>query len=279
MPTRAEFLISMAAAAIDFSFPGRVAVVAQRLGENAPFVSYHADDVFPSASTIKLLIAVSVTQALERSGGDWSTTRTLTAADIVPASETFGTARTGSKATIAALLNAMISQSDNTAANVLARFIGLDALNYNAAQLGLPKTRMGRFFMDFKARAAGRDNYTSAADMARLATTIAADPALYQRTVGAMLGQEDRVMIPAAIKRPVMIANKTGTLPDVRHDVAIVGLASGLPYVVAILTGALRQAHGPSIPQDDRRWMAAAEARIRSIAADVDAQATAPAAR
>ena len=265
MINRPTFLTGLASSAlaaavpagIDFSFPGRLGVVTQRLNESAPAIAYHADDIFASASIIKLLIALAVTRRLAQTKTPWDDALALQAAQIVSSSETFETAKPGTKATYAALLSAMIAQSDNTAANVLADFIGLDALNYTAAQLGLPRTKMGRHFMDFDARKAGHENYTSAADMARLTRLIALDPVKYQRIIGAMLSQEDRELIPAAIVRSVMIADKTGTLPDVRHDVAIVGFASASPYVLAILSGGFQD-------------LKTAARGIRSIVAQID---------
>lgn len=265
MPTRPDFLAGLvastaAAATPKVPFSGRIAVVAQRLHDGAPFISRNSSERFASASVIKLLIAVAVTQKLAGDGIGWDKTLTLQKAQIVPASETFEKAQPGTKATFAALLMAMIAQSDNTAANVLADYVGFEQLNYQAAGLGMPQTRMGRHFMDFAARKAGHENYTSAADMARIAQLIAAEPVRYQRIVGAMMGQEDRLMIPAAVKRQVIVANKTGLLNDARHDVAIVGFDSSSPYVVAVLTG-------------DFASISAAEAAVRDAAAEVDAAA------
>lgn len=243
---------------IDFAFEGRVAVVAQRLGDDAPAIAYHGDEAFASASIIKLLIAVAVTQNLAQSSTSWNDSLVLGKAQIVPASETFEKAQPGSSATYAALLSAMIAQSDNTAANVLLDYVGFDNVNYLAAQLGLPQTKMARHFMDFAARKSGRENFTSASDMARLARLIASDAVKYQRIIGAMMSQEDRELIPASIERPVIVANKTGTLPDVRHDVAIVGFNSPSPYVLAILTSGFTN-------------MKTATTRIRAIAKQVDA--------
>jgi len=77
--------------------------------------------------------------------------------------------------------------------------------------------------------------------------------------MGAMMSREERVIVPASIQRPVIFANKTGTVPDGRHDVAIVGFNSSAPYVLAILSGGFSD-------------MKTAETRIRSIAAQIDAQ-------
>lgn len=264
--TRVEFIGSLLASSLgaalpstmDFTFAGRVAVVAQRLRDGAPIIAYHADDAFASASIIKLLIAVAVTQNLAQTDTNWSDLIQIQKQQIVAASETFEKVAPGTAVTYAALLSAMIAQSDNTAANVLLDRIGFENVNYLAAQVGLPQTKIARHFMDFAARKAGHENITCAADMARLTRLIASDPVKYQRIIGAMMSQEDRELIPASIERAVIIANKTGTLPDVRHDVAIVGFNSPAPYVLAILSSGFTD-------------MKTATTQIRNIAAQVDA--------
>jgi beta-lactamase class A len=267
--TRNEFINGLLAAssasaarihtpAIDFTFPGKIAVVAQRLTASAPAIAHNANLRFSSASVIKLLIAVAVTQKIARSDASWNAQLPLERAEIVGASESFGNAKPESHASYAALLSAMISQSDNTAANVLADDAGFGTIDALAANLGLTKTRLERHFMDFRARAAGRDNFTSASDMVRLTRFIASRPQKYDRILSAMLHQEDRDLIPAGIARRVAIANKTGELTDVRHDVAIVGEGSPSAYILAILTSGFSS-------------MAIATERIRAVARQVDA--------
>jgi beta-lactamase class A len=125
---------------------------------------------------------------------------------------------------------------------------------------------MRRHFMDFDARARGVDNTTSARDMGVLALGIAngrslgyagASAASCRRITRYMLAQEDRESIPAGIARDVKIANKTGELQDVRHDVAIVDLDGANPYVVALLSANLTH-------------RSAAFARLRELAANID---------
>ncbi|MDB5072433.1 MAG: Beta-lactamase enzyme family [Candidatus Eremiobacteraeota bacterium] len=51
----------------------------------------------------------------------------------------------------------------------------------------------------------------------------------------ALLAQTDRETIPSALRSRSHIANKTGELPGVRNDVAIVGYGDPDAYVVAVL--------------------------------------------
>ncbi len=140
----------------------------------------------------------------------------------------------------------MIEQSDNTAANVLADWVGFERVGLTADAAGLSQTEMRRHFMDFTARSAGIDNTTSARDMGLLLLGIARGSASSgfvgvsrdgcRKIVDLMLGQEDRETIPAGVTRTVSVANKTGELIGVRHDIAIVNVANANAYVVGLLS-------------------------------------------
>jgi beta-lactamase class A len=247
-------------------FPGTVAIFAQRLRDARPFLAYNDRFVLPSASVIKLVIAVAAAKAIDAHRLRWDELLEIRRTEIVGASESFGSAKPGQRATVRSLMRAMIAQSDNTAANVLADRLTFSGVNAVAVGDHLAQTRLRRHFMDFAARARGIDNTTSACDMGELLLRIArgarARLAVSRKgcreIVNVMLEQEDRATIPAAIHRNVRIANKTGVLPDVRNDVAIVDPYGGDAYVVALLS------HFE--PED----AGAAYARLRRIATEVD---------
>ncbi len=253
----AAFASPVTARAFDTDFPGDLAVYACRLDRMEPFVSYRPHEIFSSASVIKLLIAVGAMRRIDGASGLEQRLK-IAPDEIVGGSETFGTARPDQPATVRRLLTAMIQQSDNTAANVLLDWLGMPNLNALAAELDLEQTRFERHFMSFRARAAGLDNRTSAADMATLARAIALEPR-YRFVYELMLGQEDRETIPAGIARSVPIANKTGDLDGVRNDVAIVG----------------KPPHGYVLVLLSQGWptRAGAVARLRAIAGQIDALA------
>ncbi len=66
----------------------------------------------------------------------------------------------------------MISVSDNTAANLLIDRLGMDAVNGGFRELGLSGTVLGRKMLDFEAKKAGKDNFTTAGDMAVVLETL-----------------------------------------------------------------------------------------------------------
>lgn len=249
-------------------FPGTVAVYAQRSSDSAPFVSRDAHRAMPSASIIKLVILTGIVREIDRGALRWRSTLVIRAPEIVAGSERFGTAHAGQRATVKRLADAMIDQSDNTAGNVLADHLGFSGVNAVAISLQLHQTRMRRHFMDFAARARGIDNTTSAADIGALLLSIergargmparAASARGCRTMVRIMLRQEDRDVIPAGIERSVPIASKTGVLPGVRDDVAIVDPFGPHPYVVALLSEFLQVRE------------LGAYARLRSMARTVD---------
>ena len=255
--------------AATYVFHGTLGVYAIHLTAAAPFVQEHGNAVFSSASVIKLLIAVGTMRRLHRRGLSLDTLLRISRDDIVDASDSFGKAKPGSYAPVRALVTAMITQSDNTAANALLDWCGESTLNALAVELGLRATRFERRFMDFAARAAGFDNLTSPRDMAMLAKGIAlgvsagyggATASGCRFIYDAMLRQEDRETIPTGIARSVTIANKTGELERVRHDVAIVDLGQSDAYAVALLS---------------QNWTSRSSAvqALRAVAADVDRKA------
>jgi beta-lactamase class A len=264
----AAALVSTGIGLRGWSFPGTVAIFAQRSSDARPFLEYGDRLALPSASVIKLVIAAAVAREIDARRMRWDERLPIERREIVGASESFGDAVPGQRASMRRLVRAMIAQSDNTAANVLADRVSFADVNGVAASLGLEQTRLRRHFMDFAARARGIDNTTSARDMGRLLIGIVrgargmpvpvTSESGCRAILAAMLAQEDRATIPAGIRRNVRIANKTGVLPDVRNDVAIVDPYGKAPYVVALLS------HFK--PSDAN----AAYARLRLMAAEVD---------
>jgi beta-lactamase class A len=269
--TASTALRAIAAPSLDFTFPGNLGAFAQYLNQSLPFVEYHDKAIFSSASVIKLLIAVGTMRRVEAEGLPLTMPLTIAASNIVDGSDTFGKSPAGSRASIHNLMVAMITQSDNTAANVLLDWVGMRRLDALAASCGMWATSFGRHFMDFGAKTAGHDNVTSARDMATLARGIAlgvsggfvdVTPAGCRFIYIQMRAQEDRETIPAAIARGVSVANKTGELEHVRHDVAIVGLGTQNAYAIALLS-------------EYSVSRAEAMQRLRHIAAEIDEAAAA----
>lgn len=128
------------------------------------------------------------------------------------------------------MVELMIIISDNTATNMLLQITGMDgAQRYVRECLRLQGTRWERKMMDMEAIAAGRQNYTSAADCAWLLEEIyrgrlvSADAS--ERMMQILKEQQFNDLIPDALAGLIpegQVAHKTGGLDGVVHDAGII---------------------------------------------------------
>jgi beta-lactamase class A len=148
-------------------------------------------------------------------------------------------ARSGTKLTVANLVELMIQRSDNTATNMLTDLLGLEEINAACRRQGLATTCMPRYIMDLEARDNRIENYTSAADMARLLKALYGrrilDEASSTRLIEILKGQQVRDRLPRYLPKGVVVAHKTGLMKDACHDVGII-YGRNHDYVVAVLT-------------------------------------------
>lgn len=205
--------------------------------------SRNAGRVFPAASLIKVPIAITVYQAASQGTISLDTVLTLEASDIVGGTGSLQHAAPGSTYTVRELTTRMLSDSDNTAANMLIDHLGGFALvNQTMQQAGATQTVLQRRMMDFEARAAGRDNFTTPADMALLLqqvyTGTLPDAAGAQAIVNALAQTTNRQKIPAQLPPAVVVSHKVGTLPQVEHDAGIVQVPAQ-PYILVVMSQGL----------------------------------------
>ncbi|MFT6479291.1 MAG: beta-lactamase class A [Spirosomataceae bacterium] len=120
----------------------------------------------------------------------------------------------------------MIRISDNTATNVLIDKIGMYNINNMLAYHGYENTRLNRKMMDFDAVKRGVQNYTSAAESARMMYAILTgkitNEVSCKKMIEILLTCADVTTIPRYISRTIPVAHKTGTLDYVRGDVGII---------------------------------------------------------
>ena len=89
-----------------------------------------------------------------------------------------------------------------------------------------PDTTLPRGIEDAAARRAGLDNLVTAADLARVLGAVAArwlaSPRTCEEIERVLAGQEHREQVPAGLPAGTYVANKTGWVDGVAHDVALV---------------------------------------------------------
>ena len=201
------------------------AIVVKRLRDGAG-AAHQPDRVFYAASLFKLAVLYELyhQRALGLISFDEELPLTEHYADL-----DLHTLRwpVGSRVPVADLARAMITYSDNAAANLLLDRLGAANLNAHLAALGLRTTRITP------------DLPTSAAEMAILVEMIgrgqAVSPEASQEMLDLLLSQQINDRLPARLPEGVRVAHKTGNWQDACHDVGLV-LAPFGPYVVAVLS-------------------------------------------
>jgi beta-lactamase class A len=133
--------------------------------------------------------------------------------------------------------------SGNLATNLLLEHVGSAAVSevlHEAGCSGL--TTLARGIEDTVAREAGVDNRVTASDLARVMCGIAArrlaGPATCRAVEEVLAAQQHRQQVPAGVPAGTYVANKTGWVDGVAHDVALVRPTSAAPYVVTVCTTA-----------------------------------------
>lgn len=135
------------------------------------------------------------------------------------------------------LATEMIRVSDNTATNILIEKVGMKNVNAMLTYHGFVATQLNRKMMDFEAIKLGKQNYTSAAESARLMYLLLTNKILNEnnckKALEILLTCQDVTTIPRYIPTTVPIAHKTGTLDYVRIDVGVI--FGDNPLIISIL--------------------------------------------
>lgn len=147
----------------------------------------------------------------------------------------------GSEATLRRLVRHSIVRSGNLATNLVLQRVGTAAVADVLADAGCgPRTTLPRGIGDAVARESGTDNLVTAHDLALVMAGVAARRLATTDTCAAVeevvAAQEYRDKIPAGLPAGTYVANKTGWVEGVAHDVALVRPWDAEPYVLAVCT-------------------------------------------
>lgn len=202
-------------------------------------LSLNKHRLFPSASLAKVPIVASCFYAVAEGRMDLNKTLLLKANHKVPGSGKLKHAPVGKKFSVEKLIELMISESDNTAANMLIELLGFDYLNQSFKRLGLKHTNISRMMMDFKSRRKGLENYTSCRDLAYLFERIY-NKRLINKDISlkcsALLKRQTiKDRIPRRLPVDTVVAHKTGLEKGFCHDAGIVFTDKG-DFLICVLT-------------------------------------------
>ena len=191
----------------------RYGVVAKNL-VTGDRISVNGGDEFPSASVMKLAILFE----LER--------QTVTGA--LPWTES-----------LRAQANAMITVSDNNAADQIANLVGRKAVNDTMARIGLNGTHFRNEFSDSRSAANPGQNDTTPSDMVKLLEMIATDQVLTPQATADMRGMlarnSDKSKLQRLLPGDARVAHKSGWYEGVANDVGIVTVdRTGARWIIAV---------------------------------------------
>ena len=190
-----------------------------------------------SASMIKVFIMAYAMGEAANNRLDLNKTITLKAVDKVGGAGIISGWQNGTEISLEELIKLMITESDNTATNMLIDYLGMDNINQYIQQNGYQETILQRKMMDTAAIAAGRENYSSVKDLgeffAKLVTHSCVNHNYDQKMIDILLQQTDTEVFPAAVSG-VKIAHKTGELSGLYDDGGIV-YSDNEPYVVVVM--------------------------------------------
>ena len=145
------------------AFPGKASILVAEVESGRVLWALEPDTQVVSASTIKVPVLLSALEEVRQGRLSLGQTLDLPAEVLLEDSKVFEYGPTSRS--LWELLYWMIVESDNTATNRVISTVGYDAINaYARDVLGLRHTVCQRQMLDWDAIAAGRNNYTSAAD-------------------------------------------------------------------------------------------------------------------
>ena len=202
--------------------------------ETGNYVDINADEIFPTASIIKLPVLVELFKSIEKNQ--------LTIYDEMPLTEYYRSEGSGSlqfKAanstyTIDKLARMMITESDNSATNMLmARLGSMTDINSALREWGLKHTYVQTWLPDL-----GGTNHSTARDMAQILYNIDNPKFLSNESREKIFDYMGHVhnnrLIAAGLPAGATFLHKTGDIGKMLGDAGIVYAPNGKKYIVVI---------------------------------------------
>ena len=206
-------------------------------------IASNADEIFPTASTIKIPILAELFHQAQQGKLNLSDIYTLKSSDLVGGSGISSAFTPGvTKLTLRDLAALMISVSDNSMTNVIIDRIGIDNVNALLDSLGLSHTRLRRKMMDIKAAAEGRENTSTPHEMSQLLEALYRGEVLnkqFTEDFFNLLSIHKESYLPRLLPEDLRIANKPGELEGVRNDCGIV-FTGKRPYALCVMSTYVR---------------------------------------
>lgn len=228
------------AAAMAGQFDGVVGIGVRDLTSGEEWF-LNGDEVFPTASTIKVAILLELLHQSDQGrltlGQELPIRRSMVVGDRELLSD-FGDGTT--TMSLHDLAATMVALSENSAANILMDRVGIANVNAELRALGITDTLLRRHMLDLPPALAGNENVSTARDMLQLFALVyrgkALSPAATREFFDLLeIPDKSGTMLTAGIPDRVKVANKPGWLEGVRCDCGLV-FEPHRPYEICVFS-------------------------------------------
>ncbi len=218
------------------AFPGVAGIALQDLSGGLT-LGINADEIFPTASTIKIHVLTKLLQRAEAGEIDLAKRITIDPADHVLGSGVIAYLDGPVELSLRDIATLMIIASDNTATNLCIEQAGIAATNAFLQTLGLQQTLLRRKMMDNIAAVREEENVSTPAELvAMLALLQRGEPSTtVAEQVLSIMQKPNGGFINRGVPTTVTVANKPGWIDTAMCDAALVYLPRR-PYLLAVMT-------------------------------------------
>jgi beta-lactamase class A len=215
------------------SMPGHIGFYYKNLIRDET-IGFNEDELFRAASIFKFPLFAAMVYQKFHDDADFNERIKILETDKIPGCGAVQHMMGEPEIDILTLAKLMITISDNTAANVLAKHFGIEKMKEVFDKLGMRKTRLNRLLYDFESESKGINNVFTPKEMGELLEKI------YKRTLinteasafmeDILVQQQINNKIPAKLPYDFKVAHKTGEEEETTHDIGIVYAKE--PFVV-----------------------------------------------
>ena len=219
--------------------PGKVGIYIKDL-RNDRVWTYGENEMFPSASLVKLPIMATVFQRVQEGKLSLDKRIAVNRRYRMGGSGRLKWFRDGSKFTLRDVIQWMITESDNTAMKMAIDTVGFAAFQEELPRFGFRATQVNPEGLSLSSGRVSRENYTTAAEMGmfleKLYRKELVSPTASEIMTELMKKLPTRKRLATGLPYGWQIAHKTGLLRQACHDVGIVYTPEG-DYIICVLTG------------------------------------------
>lgn len=177
---------------------------------NSEIVKINVDEIFPSASLIKLFILLAINNS------NLDNKIKIDKKDIVAGEGALGKLSGNLTLSVRDLATLMIILSDNMATNILIDYLSMDYINNIIRENGFKSTILQRKMLDFKAAKEGRENYTSPRDVYQVLKLLYKNSLFLNMLKNQHLN--NKISLYLSENEDFIFAHKTGELKNIEHD-------------------------------------------------------------